>query len=968
MGDLYTNNFKGRAGRKERAKQLVDEFEAIEDAFTRLQALNIATYLTTYVNSTLLSGVVTVSPDNGYLQELTLTGDIALQIAAPLNEAHYRMSLLIHGGSYKVTNLWGAQTWKEYGLGNWYELYCGEGPYASMLLDFYWDRCSQTWICVASSKNQFNYLLGSPSLRFYPLHHNLDNVEGDDTLGFTRASSGMTTDDQNAYHHRDDNLPRFHGIRYIDNWIATASDLTSVGWVPLNVTVNTDVGAGPDSEDVNRLTFTATDGRIAAYVLPSFGRAGFHSDSIKVAVSFHGRMVSGTGSVRVFASHMGKISLDPPVHDVVQVNMTSSWALYGCVLDVCKTGNQTTSLALNRQYPRTLIEIAIGSPSGSLGADVQITNVQCEILRGTDEEVPSPERMDSTIGASMTLTATGTGSWVDATKTLTISAIGQFVEFGGSLEVGKTYLVHARLQSGVPCDIRMANQVTVWAAGEASGDLYLQEAPFVFQYDGGDLTFALTYGGTSSVYLVDIYELSGHHGLNGYQNLTTVGANGQLSNTAPDPTLPLTSGILDGVAREIASENLIPFVYYRTFSLWDSVGLAGVNANDCKNPVFQSEYGIDQWPARATIVQGASKTVDGFIQRVFTIPAAVASYDFTIWIRRTIDVSGNQVVTPQHDDVTVPISAYVDFEAELTSGPLTVGGARVRLDIQNGTLHTNDVLNYTLNVLKWPDWYQVVIQLANTGAYDGFRVRLYPASADVPDSSVIDVTQQGWAIIDWAQFEVAGGTYLGSSPIVGGETRAIENFTSALADGDYYLAPGNVHIAALVSNSIVWDDDDGVYKDVIYSTVPMIPQIEPGNMHEFGLVEVVSVPSGIFTTATTTLYPIENEDALEFAASLLGGDFRTIPMEDLDVFFHLQYGDMHSILISTGPYGEALDVTFTMAYGTLYQILKTIGPKNEAMDVSFHLQYGDLDAILVTADTPDEALEFSASLIDGELL
>jgi len=964
---LYINNFKGRAGRKERAKQLVDEFANIEAAFTRLQALNIATYLTTYVNSTALSGLITVIPDNGYLQELTLTADTALNLAPPLNESQYRVALLIHGSNFKVTNLWGAQTWKEYGLGNWYELYTGEGRYASMLLDFFWDRCALSWICVAASKNQFNALEVGTELRFYPFLDNLTNIENDDTMGFTRPSYGLSFDNREAYHYLPQNQPRFHGIRYIENWVATPSDLASVAWVADDVTVTLDSEEGPFGSDTNRLTFGSTGAKVSMFVLPSFGRAGVASDSIKLAVSWKGRVPSGAGSVRVRAAFMGKATLDPPVHDIVQVAMDGDWDMYGVILDVTKDGNSTTSLTLNRVDARTLIEVAFISPSGSAGVPVQITDVQVEILRHTDEPTISPERMDGTIGASMTLSATGTGSWVNGTKTMTLASIGQFVNFAGSLTIGKTYLVNARLQSGNAADIRMQNDVTVWAAGDPGDDLYLEDAPFTFQYDGGKLEFALV-SGSSSVYLVDIYEVSGDRSWSGYENLYLVGDNGRLEYS-PTLPIPLTSGSLDGVARELASENLIPYAYFRTFRIWDSFGLASTGAGGCAKPVFQSEYGIDGWPARATILQGTSRIADGFIQRLFTVPSAPGVYDFQVRVRRTLDEDGVQIVTPQHDNVTVPVSRYIDLEAELTGGASTIGGNRIRIDLQSASF-TTETGEYGLQtgiaVFKLDDWFLVNLSLTNDGLHDGFRVRIYPASGNVPDANVIDITHQGWVIIDWAQFEAGVGNFGGSSPMVGATTRAIEEFTSGLADGDYYLAAGNVHIAELVSGDVVWDVPEGVYKNVIYSTALMIPDIVPRNMHEFGLVDDQTIPQSDLVIVTSTPYPIDIADFVQLSASLVFGAMRAIPNDEADVSFQLVQAPMVQILMTTGPYDDAADVSFRLIQAPMVQILLSTGPYDDAADVSFELLQAPLVTKLVSGDTPDDAMDISISLVSAE--
>ena len=968
---LYTNNFKGRAGRRERAKHLVDEFKAIEDAFTRLQALNISTYLTTHVNTLQLSGTITIRPDNGFLQELTLTEDTAIGVAPPLNESQFRVTLLIHGSKYKVTNLWGAQTWKEYGQGNWFELYCGEGPYASMLLDFFWDICSNTWICVASSKNQFNTLAGGTEQRFYPLLCNLSNVEGDDTLGFTRASPGQTIDHRESYHYLPSNVPRFHGVRYVENWCPTAYDLTSPAWIDTNCTVTTDAGAGPIGQDVERLAFTATGGKLACYLLPSFGRASTAADSIKVAVSFLGRGVSTDQSVRVVASFCGKTNLDPPVHDIVQVSMDTTWQTYGAVLDITKEGNATYPMALDRAYPKTLMEIAFMSPSGSTGGDIQITDVQIQILRWTDDELPTPAEK-SLIGASMTLSGTGTGLWVDGTKTMTLASVGQSIDFGGNLETGKTYLVHPRLQSGSACDIRMQNDVTVWAAGLPSDDLYVQDAPFTFQYDGGVLKFVLM-AGISAVYLIDIYEVSNNRGVYCYENEYSIEAGGALVASVENP-VAVQSGTLDGVAREIASTNQIPYVFFRTFSAWDQSGLTGVDAAACRNPVYQSEYGIDGWPSRATLLQGASRVTDGFIQRLFTIPQVSGAQDFTMWIRRTLDVDGTPLYTPQFNDVNVPVSRYVDFEAELVGGLSDISSGRVRLDIQNiSFVGATSNPNYTLRIHKWDNWYHIVISLTNDGTHNQFRVRVYPASANDPDPAVIDVTQQGWVVIDWAQFENKGGTFFGSSPIIGGATRALEDFTSGLPDGDFYETTivmslsQDGHVAALTTGDVIWDRDDGVYKNLLYSTTTMLADPNVRNMHEFGLVDAQDAPLSNLTVITTTLYPIEAIEQLQLAADINDDcALSSIPLEQHQTSSDLLAVRMPQILISYGPDDEQHEISSDVLAIRMPLILLSYGPDDEQHQNSADLLAIRMPLKLVTVDTPDEKLQLALDVTPSD--
>lgn len=986
---FYTNNFKGRAGRRERAKHIVDEFQAIEDAFTTLQAYNISSYLTIYTHETAQSGTVTIYPDNGYLQEMTLTGDTTIIMAPPLNESQYRVSLLIHGANYKVVNGWGAQTWKEYGgqLDNWWELFTGDGSYASMLLDFWWDICAHTWVCVASSKNVTNVAGGGAAeTRFYPLICNLTNTENDDTWGFSRASSGQTIDHNQQYHYLPNNRARHGGVRWVENWCPTASDLTTLAWVPVDCTVTTDAGAGPAAENVQRLSFDVTGGRLGTYILPSFGRAATDNDPIKVAVSFKAKAPdTTTADVRVYAAWCGKLTQVPPVHDVNQMSITDSWQTYGCVLDILKDGNDNKALALDQYYPKTLIEIGFLSPSGSAGDPLLVTDVQIEVLREKDAENVS-EIQDTSIGTSIALIGTGTGAWDDGIKTLTLAITGQSVDFSQSLSIGKSYLVHPRLQAGDACDIRMQNNVTVWGAGSPADALYVQDAPFTFQYDGGQLSFVLVEG-VSSVYLIDIYEVFNDRKAYCYQNPLTIqeGWDGTPYPSPPPPPewflpdivaedetkVPFSSGVLFGTAREIASTNVIPYQYFRTFTVWDQVGLSGVDVNNCRNPVFQSEYGIDGWPSRATILQGASRVTDGYIQREWSMTPTVGGNDFQIWIRRTLDVEGNQIYEPQAADVNVPVSRYVDFEAELLGGTSVIESGRIRLDIQAVSfVGQPSGYNYSLGIFVIDDWYFVNISLQNDGTHDTYRVRVYPSSADDPDPTVVDVTHQGWAVVDWAQFEVTAGSFRASSPMIGGETRAIENFTTALPDGEVFgtyedgsfLDEPNKKVADVTSGNIIWLQDDYVWRYLLYSTTGM-GGMSVYNMHEFGLVDNQTPPQNNLQVLTTTLFPLYVADGASFAIDLDYGSMNAIPQE---ATFYQEgttlSGELNTILLSTSVTGDDMYQEGTALSGVLYTILLSVSVTGDDMYQEGTTLSGALENKLVTAYSPDSLVYFGCDL------
>ena len=118
---------------------------------------------------------------------------------------------------------------------------------------------------------------------------------------------------------------------------------------------------------------------------------------------------------------------------------------------------------------------------------------------------------------------------------------------------------------------------------------------------------------------------------------------------------------------------------------------------------------------------------------------------------------------------------------------------------------------------------------------------------------------------------------------------------------------------------------------------------------------------------TTTLYPIEETDGLDFGLSLQGGLLVTWPTENLDVTFSVVDGNMQEILLDYGPDNDDLDTTFSVVDGNMQVILLTYGPDNDDLDVTFSVVDGNMAPKLVTVDTPDEGLEFGLSLIAGSL-
>ena len=118
---------------------------------------------------------------------------------------------------------------------------------------------------------------------------------------------------------------------------------------------------------------------------------------------------------------------------------------------------------------------------------------------------------------------------------------------------------------------------------------------------------------------------------------------------------------------------------------------------------------------------------------------------------------------------------------------------------------------------------------------------------------------------------------------------------------------------------------------------------------------------------TTTLYPIEQTEGLEFGINLQDGWLLNWPNDDLDTTFSVVDGNMQEILLNYGPDNDDLDTTFSVVDGNLQIVLLNYGPDNDDLDTTFSVIDGNLYPKLVVVDTPDEGLEFGLSLIAGSL-
>jgi hypothetical protein len=231
------------------------------------------------------------------------------------------------------------------------------------------------------------------------------------------------------------------------------------------------------------------------------------------------------------------------------------------------------------------------------------------------------------------------------------------------------------------------------------------------------------------------------------------------------------------------------------------------------------------------------------------------------------------------------------------------------------------------------------------------------------------VTVQGWCVIDWCQFELTGGTFVASSPIIGGETRNQEDFTTALPDGEIYatyedgsfLDEPNKKVADVVGGAINWLQDDYIWRNLVYATTGL-GAVSPYNMHEFGLVEQQDPPQNNLQILTTTPYPIIADDGVSFAVDLAEGSMSAVPEEFAAQEAVPLGGAMVQILTTyVGPTEEA-DMIAVPTGGVMNQILTTYTGPTESGDQISEPISGALVSKLVTVESPDQQVEFIVDL------
>jgi hypothetical protein len=119
----------------------------------------------------------------------------------------------------------------------------------------------------------------------------------------------------------------------------------------------------------------------------------------------------------------------------------------------------------------------------------------------------------------------------------------------------------------------------------------------------------------------------------------------------------------------------------------------------------------------------------------------------------------------------------------------------------------------------------------------------------------------------------------------------------------------------------------------------------------------------IFTQElTSTLYPLEMEEALDIGIALGDASMSPIPEDSMEFGMTFLSGTLSQVLLETGPYEDEMQFGVSFLSGTLTQLLLETGPYDDAMNFGVTFLSGELVFKLIESYAPDEALQLGIAL------
>ena len=118
---------------------------------------------------------------------------------------------------------------------------------------------------------------------------------------------------------------------------------------------------------------------------------------------------------------------------------------------------------------------------------------------------------------------------------------------------------------------------------------------------------------------------------------------------------------------------------------------------------------------------------------------------------------------------------------------------------------------------------------------------------------------------------------------------------------------------------------------------------------------------------TTTLYPIEVVEGMQFSVEMTEGSMRQASFDHMSVGHDAVSGTLVQVYQEDGPYDDHMMMDHDAVSGVLVQVYLSDGPYDDHMSVSHDAVSGVLANGLIYALMPDEGMMFGLSLTDASM-
>ena len=118
-----------------------------------------------------------------------------------------------------------------------------------------------------------------------------------------------------------------------------------------------------------------------------------------------------------------------------------------------------------------------------------------------------------------------------------------------------------------------------------------------------------------------------------------------------------------------------------------------------------------------------------------------------------------------------------------------------------------------------------------------------------------------------------------------------------------------------------------------------------------------------FVIATTTLYPIEDVECLNWGATVIHAGMYTWPDDDMDLVYSVVGVALTTVLIEGATESDEMDLSYGIGGVDLNEIL-LIGPTPiDEMNFAYGIVGVDLNETLVEAQAPPDGLEWGCTVV-----